>query len=81
MSSNTFDSFTTNPDIIWENNTFNSYYIDLESEHQGTLIEVKTTENSSQGEKSMKICYFHFSCIHQTPSNTKALFYWFKSKH
>lgn len=39
-------------------------------------------ENSSQEEKSsMKICYFHFSCIHQIPSNTKALFYQFKSKH
>lgn len=82
MSNNTFDNFSTNPGIIWENNTVNSQHIDLESEHQGTLIEVKTMENSSQEEKnSMKICYFYFSCIHQILPHTKTLFYQFKSKH
>lgn len=48
MSNNTFDNFNTNPDIIQESNIFNSYHIDLESEHQGTSIEVKNMEDSSQ---------------------------------
>lgn len=61
--------------VIWEHNTFNSCYVALESEHQNTL-QVKSMENSSLEEKSsVKICYFHFSCIRKTPYNTKAIFH------
>lgn len=60
-------------DVIWEHNTFNSCYVALESEQQNTL-QVKSMENSSLEEKSsVKIYYFHFSCIHKTPYNTKAI--------
>lgn len=67
--------------VIWEHNTFNSYYVALESERQNTL-QVKPMENSSLEEKSsVKICYFHFSSIHETPYNTKAIFHQLKSKY